>query len=193
VGCVEAKLSGKIPGYSGGIGGGYSKKDANDDSSKISKTQNSDSEYSCIGGSACTVSGHVDGVDQHCVPVLLDLRPITELLAPPFFDDYEMTVNARRRLEADLKNYLDGKKPREVDVFHYLSLTFLQPEGEAHNAPPGFQLKGPFRSDKAAVKIGSSKSNIQLTEFTGKDGALVKQALCYPGNKTDRQIFVGCL
>jgi MAC/Perforin domain len=190
---VEAKLSVKIQGYSGGIGGGYSKADADDDSSKISKTQNSeDSEYSCIGGSACTVSGHVEGVDQHCVPVLLDLRPITELLAPPFFDDYEMTVNARRRLEADLKNYLVGKKPKEVDVFHYLSLTFLQPEGEVHNAynvPPGFQL-GPFRSDKAAVKIGSSKSNFQLPEFTGKDGALVKQAFCYPGNKTDHQIFV---
>ena len=52
--------------------------------------------------------------------MLLDLRPVQYLLAPPFFDTYEMTVNVRRRLMNDLMNYLAGEElPSKVDVFHY--------------------------------------------------------------------------
>lgn len=203
---VEAKVSAKIAGFKGGIGGGYSQEDATEDSSKISKTQNSeDSDYSCIGGSACNSSGHVEGVDQHAVPVLLDLKPITELLAPPFFDTYEMTVTVRRKLMGDLMSYLRGNKPRGVDVFHYLSLSFLQPtcpelwQGGHRidsGAPKRFQTYLPATVKVTGCSSGDKSALLQLPPFTtwtydprhGGPGTVITQTFCYSGNKTDHTI-----
>jgi hypothetical protein len=135
--------------------------------------------------------------------VLLDLRPITELLAPPFFDDYEMTVTARRKLTGDLMNYLAGKEPpRAVDVFHYLSLSFLQPQGEVWDAEgPVVARPGEnwvFRSHSPAeVRVSGSShfhehesALLKLPPFIGEQGMLLKQIFCYSGNKTDHQIFM---
>jgi hypothetical protein len=203
---IEAKISGKIGGFKGGIGGGYSQQDANDDSNKISATQNSEeSEYSCIGSSSCDKSGEAHAVDQTAVPVLLDLRPITELLAPPFFDTYEMTVTARQKLIGDLKIYLAGKEPSKVDVFHFLSLSFLRPWGYYQDSPtdprPGRLRKMPgglFDCDPSiSVKVtGSSSSGketllqFQNFSFPQESSPPIKQAFCYSGNKTDNQVFV---
>ena len=96
---------------------------------KISATQKpEESEYKCIGSSTCH-AGVAHPMDDTAVPVFVDLRPITELLAPPFFDTYEMTVNVRQRLIADLMKYLTGNSPKSADVFHFLSLSFSRPWG----------------------------------------------------------------
>jgi hypothetical protein len=121
-----------------------------------------------------------------------------------------MTVNARRRLEADLKDYLVGNKPREVDVFHYLSLTFSQPsvflqddpnkpenlrearhEADRQGQPPAFIL-----NEKTSVKVtGSSNSGngivLQFEEFSfDQNPADKRRALCYSGVKGDHKVCV---
>jgi hypothetical protein len=72
-----------------------------------------------------------------------------------------MTVNVRRKLESDLKKYLAGKKPREVDVFQYLSLNFSQPGVfKPDNLREALRVDGPYISnDTHTVKVtGSSNS-----------------------------------
>ena len=201
---AEAKASAKIAGFKGGVGGAYSQTDANDDSDKVSKTQHTEhSIYKCIGSSSCNSSGVAHPADDTAVPVLLDLRPITELLAPPFFDTYEMTVDVRSRLTIDLMAYLSRKEPpRTVDVFHFLSLTFSRPRGfyqddpdyhpeDLREATPGAGL---FTCSSAvSVKVtGSSNTGpgtlLQLQNFSIENS--LKQAFWFSGNKTDHQVCV---
>ena len=204
---AEAKISANIAGFKGGVGGGYSQQDANDDSNKISATQDAkDSSYSCIGSSSCNSCGEGQVSDQHAVPVLLDLRPVTDLLAPPFFDTYEMTVNVRRRLMNDLMNYLAGEElPSKVDVFHYLSLSFLRPLGFYQDSPddphPGRLREMPgglhHCSDPISVKVAGSSGSGKETllefpnfSFAHKAPPPIKQVFCCSGNNTDNQVFV---
>ena len=59
-------------------------------------------------GSVSAVGGIHDG-DANEMPVFVDHRPITELLAPPYFDDPKITVELRARLEAVLEGELIGQ------------------------------------------------------------------------------------
>jgi len=203
---VEAKISANIAGFKGGVGAGYSQQDANEDSSKISATQNSqDSDYSCIGTSSCNSSGEAHVSDSNIVPVLVDLRPITELLAPPFFDTYEMTVDVRSKLINDLKAYLSGNDPSTVDVFHFLSLSFSRPWGfyqddpdepeKLREAVPGegqFTCNSPVSVKVTGPSNSGKETLLQFKDFSfGLEiGSFTKQVFCYSGNKTDHQICV---
>jgi hypothetical protein len=124
---LESKVSGgKLVKV--GIGGGYSQSDAQDDSKEISQSSDTeDQDYKCIGSSACSIGGQPGEGSTTSVPVLLDLRPLPELLRPPFFTDYHIAVTARENLEGELKKYLSGSPPNSVDVFHYLSICFNIP------------------------------------------------------------------
>ncbi len=50
-------------------------------------------------GSVSAVGGiHEGGANE--MPVFVDHRPITELLAPPYYDDPRIAIDLRRRLES---------------------------------------------------------------------------------------------
>lgn len=59
--------------------------------------------YSCIGGGSCQGGDPGSGEDRP--PIYLDLRPISELLAPPFFTDPHTTLNLRRIIEEGISRY----------------------------------------------------------------------------------------
>ena len=56
--------------------------------------------YHCAG-----YCSHGEPSAEQLVPVLFDLRPISELLAPPFFSDREIIVELRQQVEAALRSY----------------------------------------------------------------------------------------
>lgn len=199
---AEAKVSGKIGGFKGGVGGGYSQEDKADDMKKIDATTDfQEGTYECVGSSSCNSSGEAHAVDQTAVPVLVDLRPITELVAPPLFDTYEMTVNVRRRLIADLMIYLAGKEPSTVDVFHFLSLSFSRPRVFYQSDPahleefPGwgvFTCSSPISVKVTGSSNGGKETPLQFQNFSFAQEAPppIKQAFCYSGPKTDHQVCV---
>jgi hypothetical protein len=84
-----------------------------------------------------------------------------------------------------------------VDVFHYLSLNFLQPRAEVPGGR-GFPARFIFRSHLPAdVRVSGSPSGekdrdlrFQLKPFVGEQQMLLKQAFCHSGSKTNHQIFI---
>jgi len=80
---------------------------------KVSKIRNvlgkNDSESVCVGGSHC--SGRGASGSPPFAPVLLDLRPISDLLAPPFFEDIENLPALRKNLAKAISDYAFEKEP----------------------------------------------------------------------------------
>ena len=62
--------------------------------------------YECVGGSSCT-EGKPD-IGDAAIPIYLQLRPIDELLAPPYFDDPEIVVDFRQAVRAALARKLQA-------------------------------------------------------------------------------------
>ncbi|SPH17031.1 hypothetical protein DEA8626_00545 [Defluviimonas aquaemixtae] len=80
-----------------GSGGGVDVKSAQEAMSSIKKivtTENRD--FRCYGGGDCSEDGVPSGAD--IVPIFLDLRPLSDLLAPPFFSDEEILGQIRINL-----------------------------------------------------------------------------------------------
>jgi hypothetical protein len=80
-----------------GSGGGVDVKSAQEAMSAIKNlvsTENRD--FRCYGGGDCSEDGVPSGND--IVPIYLDLRPLSDLLAPPLFMDEEILGRVRARL-----------------------------------------------------------------------------------------------
>jgi hypothetical protein len=103
---LEAKITGSA-GFGGlsanfADGGGFSSKDKSGNSSKVDDTTKFEFEdLICVGGGNCS-GGQVD-VSDNPVPIYLDLRPITDLLGPPYFADPDVIVTVRQAVAAALK------------------------------------------------------------------------------------------
>ena len=66
-------------------------------------------------GHAGTFEAFACGTSSQIVPVHLDLRPLSELLAAPFFDDEAILTAARPALETELMNQLRNTTPPRAD------------------------------------------------------------------------------
>jgi hypothetical protein len=128
---ISAEMSGTAEGVQGGIngGGGNSSMDLDGDGieDKISNIET-------IGGSLS--SGQDGGSwslhDGSEVPIMLDLRPIYELLSPVFFDDPVIYTEVRAGLKMALDKYQDFidqdlnswvLPPKEYDIEYNVNFT----------------------------------------------------------------------
>ena len=99
-------ISENVDGVQGGFSLGTSRESARENLQKLQNTAGSGiGEFVCIGGMGCS-QGTPGG--NSLVPVLLDLRPISDLLAPPFYRRKEIAVDLRQRLKAKLNVYAFG-------------------------------------------------------------------------------------
>ncbi|HKK74090.1 MAG TPA: MAC/perforin domain-containing protein, partial [Saprospiraceae bacterium] len=101
---ISGKISASAEEVQGGLdgGGGSSSKDVDDDG-----VEDKISNIRTIGGtlSTGTEGGNWSLPDHSEVPVLLDLRPLYELLSPVFFDDPIIYTVLRKGLVDALKRY----------------------------------------------------------------------------------------
>lgn len=80
--------------------------------------------FVCRGGSGCA-EGKPELNSTSLIPVFLQLRPLDELLAPPYFTDPKITIELRQRLRKALANYQTGSPPSQSSVVPRLTqLTF---------------------------------------------------------------------
>lgn len=119
----QANATVKVMGSGGSIGGGSSSESDKQMQSKFANiVQESKETYICSGGASCSKDGTPSGEPN--VPVFLDLRPISELLGPPFFTDPEIVFDLRDRVFEAIQAYafipLTGKKPQ----FGFVDLSF---------------------------------------------------------------------
>lgn len=168
----SAGASVKVFGVGGSVEGGH---DHGTDTSNQSARDRVRSELfesvSCVGGGACHGGEPGSGSDRP--PIYLDLRPITELLAPPFFKDTLTTVTLRKCVTAGLDRYGFEAESRtndparspalqafEIDVgaftvawekgFAYMAQSQVPIKG-ALTVPPLIVAKGPGFSQIASV------------------------------------------
>lgn len=93
-----------------GVNVGSSQNNETVDGTTLSSTIATDNgKYYCLGGSGCT-NGHPEMGDG-LIPVALQLRPIDDLLAPPFFTDPRITITLRGAVREAL-----AKVMKDVDV-----------------------------------------------------------------------------
>lgn len=128
------------------------------------------SESVCIGGSSC--SGRGASGSPPFAPVLLDLRPLSDLLAPPFFADLENLPAVRKSLASAIADYAFEKEPvTSRPSVQFVRISGLQItrcrwtdivdttkfyEGELDDCEYGFEY----------LKIGSEKIDPDLSPVT---------------------------
>jgi hypothetical protein len=92
-------------GLNGGDAGasvGVDKETAKSHQDRMNKALAKEVEvFYCVGGTDCD-SGKPTGQDR--VPVLLDLRPVSDLLGPPFYDDDAIITDLRQALATAIFN-----------------------------------------------------------------------------------------
>ena len=156
---ISANASATMEEASGSIsaGGGNSSKDVDGDGQ-----EDDYSSIETIGGSISFSSDHPGwGLpDRSEVPVLLDLRPIYELLSPVFFEDEIVYKDVREGLEKAYDLYMDSLKATEgswlakpkVYELYFDEITI----SNISNAP--INLLGILQIKTANVMDGSGKS-----------------------------------
>lgn len=91
-----------LNGGEGGVSAGVTNETAKQHMANMKRILGEQVEESvCVGGSDCN-SGQPSAGDR--VPVLLDLRPISDLLGPPFYDDDAVATELRQALAAAIVN-----------------------------------------------------------------------------------------
>ena len=122
----EANAKVKVMGSGGSIGGGSSSSDDQKMQNQFASiVQDSEQNYTCSGGASCS-GGTPTGEPN--VPIFLDLRPISELLGPPFYDDPKIVLDLRDRVYDAIQNYAFVKLPPEKPRPGIVELTFQSPE-----------------------------------------------------------------
>lgn len=105
--------------------------------------------FQCTGGQNGCSDGKADASDP--LPIMMDLRPISDLLAPPFFSDYETCVTARNRLLESLHQTLDGKDP-DGPVFDYYMVRVKLHNADLSGGPKGNFVPS-FPNIQAAISV----------------------------------------
>ena len=122
----EANAKVTVMGSGGSLGGGTTNaRDQKMQNEFASIVQDSEENYTCSGGASC--NGGVPSGEPN-VPVFLDLRPISELLGPPFYDDPTIVLDLRDRLYDEIQKYAFVKLPPEKPRSGIVELTFQTPE-----------------------------------------------------------------
>ena len=122
----EANAKVTVMGSGGSLGGGTTNaRDQKMQNEFASIVQDSEENYTCSGGASC--NGGVPSGEPN-VPVFLDLRPISELLGPPFYDDPTIVLDLRDRLCDEIQKYAFVKLPPEKPRSGIVELTFQTPE-----------------------------------------------------------------
>ncbi len=127
----EANVKVKVMGSGGSIGGGSESSSDKDMQSKFASiVQDSAENYTCSGGASC--NGGVPSGEPN-VPVFLDLRPISELLGPPFYDDPKIVLDLRDRVYEAIQKYAFVKLPSDKPKPGIVELTFQPPESRSEH------------------------------------------------------------
>jgi hypothetical protein len=126
-----------IPGNVGVSGKGDSGR-ADSHALRMNKILQSDmGSYRCFGGMSC--NGRTASGSDAVVPIFLDLRPISDLLGPPFFPGLDGLVETRDTLRKAIATYsFTGKAARNKPPMSFASvqeLTFLQLESNYNYEP----------------------------------------------------------
>jgi hypothetical protein len=117
---ANAKIS--VMGSGGSIGGGSNSESDKEMQSKFANIMQSSQEtYVCSGGASCD-GGKPSGEPN--VPIFLDLRPISELLGPPFYQDSQVVLDLRDRVHDAIQKYAFNRLPPGGPQFGMVELTF---------------------------------------------------------------------
>jgi hypothetical protein len=158
---------------------------------RLSRIQSTDrSQFSCVGGDECH-KGQASGTAL--VPVLLDLRPISELLGPPFFTD-AASLSLRTEMTAAIQSYgfqagdqqtqphttyLKVEPPKDSNQLGVTCRSeSLPPGARGPNRPPGDRSRVAFLMDSAASACCPQKAVVTDVRFaspkTGADPSAAK-------------------
>ncbi len=110
---VEARI-GKKDGPSGSAGAAVAV-EGSEEQRFNSAVQNSEESWEYSGGEGGGSGGNWNVRDETMVPIYLDLRPISELLAPPFFTEPAVFDRFAPVVRAEMANYV-AKNARDVDT-----------------------------------------------------------------------------
>lgn len=80
-----------------------------------SMTRDELGEWKSYGTTSGADGGVVHASERGALPMLLNLREISELLGPPFFIDWDTAVMARRELRDGLKKYFKTHPPKQAN------------------------------------------------------------------------------
>jgi hypothetical protein len=110
---------------------GTSSEDGFEELSKITAAKEVQVDtYSCYGSVGCDGGRPASGDKGATQPLYLDLRPLSDLLAPPFYSDFDTVVTARQKLakaiQAEAKQEIKG--PLQGILFALLSCDTTEPE-----------------------------------------------------------------
>lgn len=124
----QANAKVKVMGSGGSIGGGSSSATDQEMQSTFSDiVQDSKDHYICTGGASCEKGGKPTGDPK--VPIYLDLRPISQLLGPPFYHDPEdskIVLELRDRVHDAIQAYAFVKLPEGSPAYGIFKIK-LQP------------------------------------------------------------------
>jgi hypothetical protein len=102
---IGLEIQQKIKGVPVNASGSFDQTSGSAASAKLNATSGvNQTSYQCVGGSSCT-EGKPD-IGDAAIPIYLHLRPLDELLAPPYFDDPEIVVDFRQAVRAALARKL---------------------------------------------------------------------------------------
>lgn len=148
-------------------------------------------EAKCLGGSTCT-GNHASGSGPF-VPIFLDLRPISDLLGPPFFSDIAVNelVALRSKLAQEITDYAWKKEqPRKEPAARFLRISGLRKVACFKKNNPNDPNPDPNRRYRKPDKIPSESCEIKNIQFkAGGQMTAVKEfneksawVLPHPGN-----------
>lgn len=104
---VSMGAKGSIEGVDFDLGLDFSETEERELRSKVSNALDRENSLTTCFGSVKCVSDDAQVVENDDIPVYVDLRPVWELLGPPFFTDFDTAVTlrnaVRKRIDATLK------------------------------------------------------------------------------------------
>ena len=100
-----------------------------EDFSKMASTLGQDyGDYHCVGGMTCNGQSATAG---GFVPILLDLRPLSDLLAPPFFAEIDNLDALRAAYAKAISDYAFTAAPASAEA----AAKFLEASGLTYGCP----------------------------------------------------------
>lgn len=124
----SADASVTVLGDGGEVGGGSDNAKDKEQQSKFSNIVSTSKEnYHCSGGASCD-GGKPSGTPL--VPVYLDLRPISELLAPPYYKGSakaDIMLGLRDKVQMAILDYAFHKSLKTGPTMQFVEITFDDP------------------------------------------------------------------
>jgi hypothetical protein len=119
---IGLEIQQKIEGVPVNASGSFDQTSGRAASAKLKATSGvNQTSYQCVGGSSCT-EGKPD-IGDAAIPIYLHLRPLDELLAPPYFDDPEIVVDFRQAVRAALARRLQATPAADPTSIRLVRIT----------------------------------------------------------------------